>query len=93
MSKKKGSFTCIGFANYAVEQRIRMIDFLLSTYGVVDRPALMDFFGISSAQATRDLKMYKDLAPGNTLYNPSEQCYVKMPKFKPLFYQENTGDD
>jgi hypothetical protein len=38
---------------YAVEQRLRLIDFLVAQYGHVNRSALCDYFGISEQQASR----------------------------------------
>ena len=32
---------------YAIEQRLRLIDFLLHQYGSVNRSALEDYFGVS----------------------------------------------
>ena len=43
---------------YAVEQRLRFIDFLLHQYGVLNRSAIMDYFGISQPCATRDIQEY-----------------------------------
>lgn len=70
---------------YAEEQRIRFIDFLLAQYGHLDRSALINFFGISPASATRDLRKYKDLAPGNIMFNDSEKTYYKTNSFEALY--------
>lgn len=71
--------------NYALEQRLRMIDFLLSQYGYVNREALMVYFGIGGATATRDFKEYQKLAPANTTYNVTEKAYYKTQNFKPVW--------
>ena len=42
-------------------------------------------FGIQSAAATRDLALYKDLAPGNIDYDPSAKSYVLGKNFQPIF--------
>ena len=45
----------------------------------------MSRFGIQSAAATRDLAIYKELAPGNIDYDTKAKCYVLGEDFKPLF--------
>jgi len=71
--------------NYAVEQRLRMIDFLVHTYGHIGRGALIDYFGIGVACATRDFRTYKDLAPGNIIYDIGKRRYYKTQEFKRLY--------
>jgi predicted DNA-binding transcriptional regulator YafY len=71
--------------NYAVEQRLRLIDFLLHNYGSVSRCELIDFFGISEATATRDFALYADMAPGNALLNQSKKRWVKSSTFKRVY--------
>lgn len=68
--------------NYAKEQRLRFIDFLLATYGYIGRNEVMAFFGISAAQATRDFRDYKEIAPNNCLYNVTLKRYEKSGNFK-----------
>lgn len=70
---------------YAVMQRLRMIDFLLSHYGYVNRSAIIDFFGIGDATATRDFGEYQRLAPLNMVYSGTERAYYKTQNFKPLY--------
>ena len=61
-----------------VELRVRFI-------GGIRRQDLVSRFGIQSAAATRDLALYKDLAPGNIDYDPKGKSYVLGPEFKPVF--------
>ncbi len=67
---------------YAIEQRLRFIDFLLHQYDTINRSALVDFFGISVPQATKDIKDYIKLAPDNIRYSVTLKKYVKNPEFK-----------
>lgn len=67
---------------YAIEQRLRLIDILLDEYGTLNRKVLMAFFGISEAQATRDLRQYKELAPGNMEYDSSAKLYLPSYDFR-----------
>lgn len=67
---------------YAVEQRLRMIDFLLHFYGSVSRGELIDFFGIGEATASRDFALYSEKCPGNSLLNQQSKRWVKTNNFK-----------
>lgn len=67
---------------YAVEQRLRLIDFLLAEYGHVNRSAIMDYFGIGEATATRDFKEYQKSCPSNMVYNGNDRAYYKTQDFK-----------
>ncbi len=70
---------------YAVLRRLRFIDFLLATYGYIRRSMLMDYYGISMPQASRDIKEYKGLAPNNIEYSKTDKVYKKTKAFKRLF--------
>ena len=61
-----------------VELRVRFI-------GEIRRQDLVTRFGIQSAAATRDLALYKDLAPGNIDYDSKGKSYVLGPDFRPVF--------
>lgn len=67
--------------SYAVEQRLRLVDFLLAQYGHVKRVALMDYFGIGEATATRDFGLYHEIAPGNMALNPADKTYYRTTAF------------
>ncbi|MBH1411317.1 hypothetical protein I5U14_09520 [Stenotrophomonas maltophilia] len=69
--------------NFALEQRLRFIDFLLDHYGRVNRSALMDYFGISLPQASIDIRTYQEHAgTGQMRYDLSEKCYLAEKEFK-----------
>lgn len=67
---------------YALEQRLRLIDFLLAHYGTVNRSALMDYFAISTPQASLDIQEYIRIAPGNAWYDKSAKTYCRSAEFK-----------
>ena len=67
--------------SYAVEQRLRLIEFLAVHYDSVGRDQLIDYFGISAPQATRDFRLYKELAPDNLLFDESAKKYKKSHSF------------
>lgn len=68
--------------NYAVEQRLRFIDAMLYIYGCINREALMYFFGVSTPQASNDIKAYMEAAPGNMIYDKSAKRYVRSSQFR-----------
>lgn len=70
---------------YAVEQRLRLIDFLLFHYGSVSRAEVQDYFGTAPSCATRDFREYEKLAPGNAVLDQSSKRYVKGCDFKRAF--------
>jgi len=61
-----------------VELRVRFI-------GVIRRQDLVSRFAIQSAAATRDLALYKELAPSNIEYDPKGKSYVLGPHFLSVF--------
>lgn len=71
--------------NYAIEQRLRLIDFLLEHYGHVGRPQLCAFFGISTPCASADIALYNEGSPGNAAYDFSLKRWVRTETFKPRF--------
>lgn len=61
-----------------VELRVRFI-------GAIRRQDLVSRFGIQSAAATRDLALYKELAPNNIDYDTKGKTYVTGQAFRPVF--------
>ena len=45
----------------------------------------MERFGVSVPQASKDLSLYEEKAPGNLVYDRSEKRYFASPDFKPVF--------
>lgn len=70
---------------YAVEQRLRMIDFLLHEYGHVNRTALVEWFGISTAQASHDIGEYQHLSNFNATYDKGARRYVRAEGFRRVY--------
>ena len=71
--------------NYAVQQRLRFIDTMLKWYGSIGRGVLADHFGISTVQASHDIRDYLQRAPLNATYCTSSKAYLKTEHFTPLF--------
>ncbi|WP_350645004.1 WYL domain-containing protein [Pseudoalteromonas sp. G24-MNA-CIBAN-0072] len=71
--------------NYAQKQRLAYIDFKLMFTGSVTRNEIIQRFECGTAAASRDLALYKELAPKNLTYNTTDRRYVVESNFKPLF--------
>lgn len=67
--------------SHALIARLRFIDFLLDQYGHVNRKAIVDFYGLSSLQASHDLQSYLAHAPGNMEYDQSAKHYRRTDAF------------
>jgi hypothetical protein len=53
--------------------------------GEIRRQDLVTRFGIQSSATSRDLALYKELAPGNIDYDAKGKSYILGSDFKPLF--------
>ncbi len=56
----------LGDLSQAQQERLFHIDFKLRFLGAVNRNDLVNRFGIKAAAATRDISLYKELAPKTT---------------------------
>lgn len=74
-------------ANLTQPQRDRLafIELRVRFIGDIRRQDLVSRFGIQSAAATRDLALYKELAPGNIDYDSKGKSYVTGSDFRPVF--------
>jgi hypothetical protein len=70
---------------WGVEQRLEFIEFRLFWEGGVNRADLIDTFGISVPQASKDLSLYQEQAPGNVVYDKSAKRYLASANFKPRY--------
>lgn len=67
----------------AQRHRLSFIEFRLWFFGEVSRKEVIDHFGLATAAGTRDLSLYRELAPQNMAYDSKRYRY--LPSFKPLF--------
>lgn len=66
--------------------RLEFIEFLARFKGAFSRIELMNHLGVAGAAATRDIKVYRDLAPDNLVLNSSTKKYQIVEKtFSPVF--------
>jgi hypothetical protein len=70
---------------WGVEKRLEFIEFRLFWEGGINRADIMERFGVSVPQASKDLSLYEEKAPGNLRYDKRERRYFASPSFKPFF--------
>lgn len=70
---------------WGVEQRLEFIEFRLFWEGGINRGDIIEMFGVSVPQASRDLTMYQEVAPGNVDYDKSAKRYIPSQAFRPRF--------
>lgn len=66
-------------------QRLSHIDFKLYFLGELRRSDVVDRFGTGPAGATRDIALYRELAPENLELDNSDKVYRPTRAFSPLF--------
>jgi hypothetical protein len=66
---------------WGVEQRLEFIEFRLFWEGSINRADIVDFFSVSVPQASKDLTLYQERAPGNMEYDTRGKRYVAAEKF------------
>ena len=71
--------------SHAQRERLAYIDFRLYFLGEIGRPDLIDRFGVAPAGATRDLALYREIAPQNITFDGSNKIYRIKQVFSPLF--------
>jgi hypothetical protein len=76
---------------WATRQRLQYIEVLAYYAGVVSRGDVARAFGLSDPAATKDLKLYNDLAPGNLSYNHAVFGFVPEAQFSPVFANLEPG--
>ena len=66
-------------------ERLAHIDFRLYFLGELRRLDVSDRFGTGPAGATRDIAMYREIAPDNLVLDPSDKVYRPSDVFVPVF--------
>lgn len=70
---------------WATRQRLEYIEIMAWYTGVITRSEVAEAFGISDAAATKDLKLYGQLAPNNLIYRHNVFGFVPGPEFSEVF--------
>ncbi len=68
---------------WGVQRRLEFIDFRLFWDGRFNRRDLAETFGISAQQASADIALYTEHAPGNLVYDSALKAYLRAPTYKP----------
>lgn len=74
---------------WATKQRLQYIEVMAYYGGVVSRSDVARAFDISDAAATKDLKLYSQLAPDNLFYKHQVFGFVPSTSFFPVFADLN----
>ncbi len=71
------------------QQRLRFIDFCLYYFGEIARADLIAKFQTGLASCTRDLALYKEMAPQNLELRHQTKLYYRTAEFSPLFLHDD----
>ncbi|MDE0712560.1 MAG: WYL domain-containing protein [Rhodospirillales bacterium] len=77
---------------WGIERRLEFIEFRLYWEGGINRSDIVEQFGVSVPQASKDLSRYQELAPDNMAYDKSEKRYFPAPHFVPRFYRPDPDE-
>lgn len=77
---------------WGVERRLEFIEFRLHWEGGINRADIVNHFGVSIPQASKDLSRYQELAPNNMAYDKSEKRYFAASGFTPRFLRPDPDE-
>ncbi|PQA81937.1 WYL domain-containing protein [Limnohabitans sp. TS-CS-82] len=69
----------------AQRERLAYLELRVFFTGELRRADIENRFGVKPAAASRDISVYRELAPQNLSYDLSLRCYVATPVFVPVF--------
>lgn len=69
----------------AQRERLAYLELRVFFTGELRRADIEKRFGVKPAAASRDISVYRELAPQNLGYDLSLRCYIAEPNFSPLF--------
>lgn len=72
---------------WGVEKRLEFIEFRLFWEGGINRADIIERFGVSVPQASKDLTLYEEKARGNLVYDKRAKRYRAGKDFKPVFME------
>lgn len=79
-------------ANWSVERRYEFMEFRLYWQGHINRSDLMDAFGISVQQASKDFAAYIEGRKSNLTYDKRLRTYLRGKNFKPRYFQPDAAE-
>ncbi len=71
--------------NHAQRERLAFIDFSLQFFGQIARADLVAHFKTGLASCSRDLTLYRELAPNNLTLKHTTKLYYRTEQFSPVF--------
>jgi hypothetical protein len=77
--------------NYSQSERLRFIDFRVYFMGDLGRNHLTTRFGMGPAGATRDIALYRQIAPRNLDFDTVTKTYRRSDDFTPLFSHNSSS--
>jgi hypothetical protein len=75
----------MGSLSQAQHERLTYLEFRLYFMGKIGRSDLFSRFGVAPAGATRDIAMYRELAPQNIEFDNRSKTYRISSEFGPIF--------
>lgn len=84
-SKTEHRLELLASLSRAQRERLSYIDFRLYFLGELRRADIVDRFGTGPAGATRDIAMYREVAPSNLDFDAGTKVYRPSAKFSPAF--------
>lgn len=73
-------------------QRLALLEATALWEGRVTTVSLIQLFGISRGQASKDFSLYHQLAPGNLSYDRNQKAYFLTDEFVPKFMRGNAEE-
>ena len=71
--------------SHAQRERLAYIDCRLYFFDEIGRPDLIEHFGMAATWTTRDLALYREIAPQNVTFDGINKIYHIGQVFSPLF--------
>lgn len=78
--------------NWSVDRRYEFIEFRLYWQGNINRSDLMEAFGISVQQASKDLTNYIEGRKSNLTYDKRLRTYLRGKNFRPRYFQPDAAE-
>lgn len=79
-------------ANWSVERRYEFMEFRLFWQGHINRSDLMEAFGISVQQASKDFANYIEGRKSNLTYDKRLRTYLRGKNFRPRYFQPDSAE-
>ena len=75
-----------------IRQRLTLLESTVYWNGGLRTNSLVETFGISRVQASKDFTRYQELCPENLRYDKNKKCYLITEQFKPAFMEGSVSE-